>query len=156
MRIRSSTSLWLAAGLAGVLLAFAPPGDARARPKRSADVIIKSVEVKMTKEILTPWDTGTEANRPPDLYVEIAVLGAGDTKPFRTAVKEDTFTAKFDVKTVRVTESDVLKIAVYDKDLKSNDVVGKYTKKITTDTPRERTVNWSFDQVTALALEFQP
>jgi hypothetical protein len=123
----------------------------RPAPKRSADIIIKSVSVEETDENGAAWD---ESGPPdPKVYIEVSSLfGASYT----TSVKHDTSFASFNEKSIHVQEGDLIKIIVYDADVFADDTIGTYSKIITADTLKERTVDWSFGRVRSLQLEFQP
>ena len=73
-----------------------------------------------------------------------------------TAAGSNSSYASFNEKTLRVSDGDTITITVYDQDAFADDTAGTYQKKISADTIRQGTVTWSFDQVTALVLEFQP
>lgn len=120
-------------------------------PKRSADIIIKSVTLSGTRPNGAAWD----ASGPPDpvVYIEQKkFLGSSYT----TNVEHDSFSASFNEKSIRVSEGDTIKIIVYDKDVLDDDEVGTYVKTITAHTLNERNVDWSFGGVLSLLLEFQP
>jgi hypothetical protein len=122
-----------------------------APPKRSADVIIESVSVASRKKNGNAWDEGEGS---PDLIVYVSNLetGASDS----TSKASDTYSTTYQQKTVRVSEGDMLRIVVEDKDLFADDTIGTYEKLITADTLNQRHVEWSFDQVQSLRVEFQP
>jgi len=70
------------------------------------------------------------------------------------AGKDSTF-ASYNKRKMRVTEGDKISIAVWDQDAFDDDMAGSYEKKLSADTLRQGTVTWSFDQVTALVIQFE-
>ncbi|MFN0196054.1 MAG: hypothetical protein ACKVT0_04870 [Planctomycetaceae bacterium] len=118
----------------------------------AADVIVKSVSVYSTKEDDAAWDAFDGA---PDLKVYIEQTSLFGSS-YETGVEDDTFSATFNAKAIRVTAGDTIRVVVYDNDALAGDIIGEYTKEITEDTLRERVVSWSFGRVSSLELEFQP
>lgn len=123
-----------------------------APPKKSVDLILRSVSLASTKVSGAVWDN----SGPPDLRVSIRIQKFLGGASFDSSVKHDVFSATFNEKTIRVSEGDTIEIEVYDEDLLASDLAGSYVKLITADTMQQRQVNWSFDQVNSLVLEFQP
>ena len=123
-----------------------PPAPAVSR--KSADLILQSVNVFGTKSNGSAWDD----SGPPDLKVRVET--SGDS--FTTTTKHDTESASFGVQTIRVAEGDSLRVTVYDSDVVFDDEIGSYSKQITTDTLRQGTVTWSFGRVYELVLKFEP
>lgn len=122
----------------------------RGPPKHSVDIIVKSVRLAARKRNGKRWDIGDGA---PDPKVRIKVSGG---ESGTTQASRDTYSATFNEKVVRVSEGDTIEITVYDQDEIADDTAGTYTKQLTADTFKERSVTWSFDQVEALSLDFQP
>ncbi|QDU52976.1 hypothetical protein Pan110_53580 [Gimesia panareensis] len=122
----------------------------KARPKKdSADLIIHSVSVSSSKSNGKSWDGG---NGKPDLKVSIS---KGFADSHTTNAGSNSTYASFNNEKLRVSEGDTITIKVYDQDAFADDLVGSYTKKITALTLRQGRVTWSFDQVTALVVEFE-
>ena len=71
-------------------------------------------------------------------------------------VKKDTFDTSFGERTIRVSVGDEIEIIVYDEDGKFNDKVGEKTVKVTDEFLTQREVEWEFDRVISLSLEFEP
>jgi len=121
-------------------------------PPKSADIIIKSVSVAASKKDGDDWDAG---GGPPDLKVYIEQTSLFGSS-FTTSVVQNSGYASFNVKSIRVKEGDQIRIVVYDQDFLDDDIIGEYEKIITSDTINQRVVEWNFDQVSTLRLEFQP
>ena len=119
-------------------------------PKKSADLIIHSVTVRATHDG-KPWDL----SGPPDPKVYVEKKGLFGSS-FTTPTAKDTTHAVFHCKSIRVSEGDTIRIIVYDSDVFADDVIGTYEKFLTADTLNQGTVDWSFDDVLSLKLEFQP
>lgn len=141
--------LWVAGCLA---LGIQSQAAAQEAPRKSADTIVQAVKVQTTKKNHDPWDVGGGA---PDLKVFVRKTGKGG-QTHTTKVKSDAFEAPFGERTIRVSVGDRIEVIVFDQDLKGDDVVGKTTETITEAILRKREVNWSFDQVISLTLEFEP
>ena len=124
-----------------------------ATPKKSVDVVVKSVRVASRKRGGEQWDGVGDGS--PDLKVSISIRGIGGDSGETKTVK-NCFEATFNQKIVRVSEGDTIRVTVLDEDALDDDIIGQYDKELTADTFRERTVRWSFDQVESLILEFQP
>lgn len=118
--------------------------------KLAADLIVKSVSVAETKKDGSPWDAG---GGKPELKVIIdkGVFGAS----LNTGAGSNSTFESFNNKKLRVAEGDTIKIKVYDQDAFDDDLAGSYEKKITAETLRQGRITWSFDQVTALVIEFE-
>jgi hypothetical protein len=116
--------------------------------KKSADLIIQSVNVYGTKTNGSVWDD----SGPPDPKVRVS---AGSDS-YTTFTKHDTETASFGVKSIRVAEGDTLEVTVYDSDVVFDDEIGSYSKLITADTLSQGKVTWSFGRVYELVLKFEP
>ncbi len=116
--------------------------------KKSADVIIQSVNVYGTKTNGSKWDD----SGPPDPKVRVET----SSDRFTTSTKQNTETASYGIKAIRVTEGDTLEVTVYDADIAFDDEIGSYSKLITAETLSEGTVKWSFGRVYELVLKFEP
>jgi small-conductance mechanosensitive channel len=119
-------------------------------PRKSADIIIHSVEVYSRRKNGKVWDE----SGPPDLKVEITNLDTHQT--YATRVAEDVHSATFNSKSIRIAEGQKFKVTVWDKDVFFNDEIGSYVKEVTADTIASGKVNWTFDRIASLVLEFQP
>jgi hypothetical protein len=116
--------------------------------KKSADLIIESVNVYGTKSNGSAWDDSV----PPDLKVRVST----SNDDFTTSTKHDTESASYGVKAIRVAEGDTLEVIVYDADVLFDDKIGTYSKLITAETLSQGTVKWSFGRVYELVLKFEP
>lgn len=116
--------------------------------KKSADLIIQSVDVYSTRDNGSVWDK----SGPPDLKVYVGTA----TDDFTTTTKHDTHTASYGVKTIRVSEGDTLEVIVYDTDFAFDDRISSYSKLITAETLSQGIVKWSFGRVSELVLKFEP
>jgi tetratricopeptide (TPR) repeat protein len=119
-------------------------------PKKAVDVLIHSVTVYSTNAAGKAWDR----SGPPDLKVCIRNVDNGDS--FTTPTKRDTESADFNCKAIRVSEGQKIRVTVLDDDVFFDDTIGSYEKEITADTMKQGKVEWSFDRVSSLVLEFQP
>lgn len=122
------------------------PTPAPAKP--AADLIIRSVTVQSTKANGKAWDE----SGPPDLKVYVSAGG----NSFTTSTIQGTTSATYNKKAIKVEVGDTLEIRVSDGDVFNDDLIGSYSKTITADTIRAGVVDWSFDRVSSLQLEFQP
>src|SRR5688500_19010527 len=133
-------------------LSLGTPASAQKAPKKSADIIVHSVNVHTTKQGGAAWDALGGA---PDLMVFIRKTGPGGAK-HTTKVKKDAFDASFGERTIRVSVGDEIEIIVHDEDEKFHDKVGEKTVKITEEMLKKREVKWEFGRVISLVLEFEP
>ena len=120
-------------------------------PKKAVDIFLRSVDVYSTKTNGRPWDTG---NGDPDLTVYFANLSTGET--FSSGKVQDSLSASFNDKAIRVSEGDTIRITVSDEDAFDDDSVGTITKEFTAGTMTQGRVYWAFDRVSSLVLDFQP
>lgn len=116
--------------------------------KKSADLIIQSVDVYSTKDNGSVWDE----SGPPDLKVHVST----NSDQFTTSTKHNTHTASYGAKAIRIAEGDTLEVIVYDADVVFDDKIGSYSKLITAETLSQGTVKWSFGRVSELVLKFEP
>ncbi|MDZ4685280.1 MAG: hypothetical protein SH850_09330 [Planctomycetaceae bacterium] len=114
----------------------------------AVDVILNSVSVLSTKGGGGVWDE----SGPPDLKVKFETYSASYTTP----TQQDTHSASFGSRVIRVSEGDTLTVKVSDGDVFKDDTIGEYTKVITAETIRQGTVTWSFGRVNELVLRFEP
>ncbi len=117
-------------------------------PINAVDVILKSVSVLGTRSNGNAWDE----SGPPDLKVRFETSSDRYTTPTR----QDSYSASFGSRVIRVAEGDSLTVTVIDGDVFADDTIGEYTKVITAETIRQGTVAWSFDRVDELVLRFEP
>ena len=120
-------------------------------PKKAVDIFLRSLDVYSTKTNGKPWDAG---NGEPDLKVYITNLSTGET--FASGKVQDSLSASFNDKTIRVSEGDTVRITVSDEDAFNDDSIGTITKEFTAGTMTQGRVNWAFDRVSSLVLDFQP
>ena len=93
---------------------------------------IKGCKVKETKANGDSWDP---MNGKPDLVVQLRNLSRPDSKKFQTKEAPDTFENVFNVETgFRFKPGEEIEIQVLDRDVASDDLIGKFTQKITEET----------------------
>lgn len=100
------------------LASFVLPESAQAQKKT---IRVGSVTVYSTKSNGKAWDA---FNGAPDLIVQIKekkFLGASKF----TSKKQDTYSATFNDDTIRIGVGSAIEIIVYDKDVSSDDLVGR-------------------------------
>ncbi len=153
----------LSTAIASARRAPVPPTTPAAAPVREAapvaagtrDVVlvVRSARAQPTKANGKRWDAPGRFELP-DLYVTVRNLTTGEF--FRSAVRNDTLFAQFDVPAVRVKEGDLLHVRVMDKDIRFDDLVGEQTVRVTREMLAQRELDWSFGQVKSLRLELRP
>lgn len=121
------------------------PEPKREPEKLAADIVVGYVSVQSTKEDGADWDIGGGY---PEIkvYVGHDYLLAGTSA--WTSVKDDTLSATFNEKTIRVKEGERIKIQVWDQDVLDDDLIGEYVKEITAETIRQGSVTWTMGQAT--------
>lgn len=116
------------------------------------ELIVESAKIKKTKASGKAWDA---ANGPPDPYV-IATLLAADGKDRiatgKTAMKKDTVNPQWQERVLSVNVGDVVELEVWDKDVSSDDLIGKDQLTITKAMAEKGKVSRSFGQVEELRL----
>ena len=94
-------------------------------------VHLKGCKVKETKANGDSWDP---MNGKPDLAVQLRNLSRPESKKYESPEAKDTFEHVYNIDTgFRLKAGDELEIQVLDKDIGTDDVCGKITKKITAD-----------------------
>jgi hypothetical protein len=118
--------------------------------KKAADIILRSVEVYSTDANGAVWDE----SGPPDLKVYIRNQTTGES--FTSSKVQDSTSAEYNQKAIRVNEGDTVVFKVIDADVFDDDTIGTYSKEFTERTLALGTANWSFGRVASLVMEFQP
>lgn len=127
------------------------PAD-KAADGKHAKVFIKTVQVQPTKADGKKWDA--YPFELPDLKVRIRNRTTGQV--FQTPVKQDCLKATFNTPAVHVSEGDDIEITVWDNDLQFDDLVGRYSTKITAEMLKAQDLDLSFGQVLSLQIQLQP
>jgi pimeloyl-ACP methyl ester carboxylesterase len=139
----------------GFLVALCSAGSARAD---AFLLVVKSAIIAKTKADGKAWDIGVGKKAWPDPYVKIWVYDAegGLADSGETATIWDTFTPAWNHEAATVTEGCKIKLEVWDKDLKYDDLIGKHEFKLTADTIKNGELTLKFGQVEKLQLVFRP
>jgi pimeloyl-ACP methyl ester carboxylesterase len=121
-------------------------------------LVVQSATIAKTKADGKPWDLGVGKKAWPDPYVKIWVYDAdgGLSDSGETATIWDTFTPAWNHEAATVTEGCKIRLEVWDKDLKYDDLIGKYEFKLTADTIKHGELTLKFGQVEKLHLVFRP
>ena len=90
---------------------------------------IKGCKVKEAKANGDSWDP---AGGKPDLVVQLRNISRPDSKKYQTKEAADVFENTFNVETAfRFKPGEEIEIQVLDKDVAGDDVIGKFTQKMT-------------------------
>lgn len=119
---------------------------------KHAKVFIKTVQVQPTKADGRKWDA--YPYELPDIKVRIRNRTSGQV--FQTPVKQDCLKATFNTPAIYVSEGDDVEITVWDNDLQFDDLIGRYSTKITAEMLKAQDLDLSFGQVLSLQIQLQP
>jgi hypothetical protein len=139
---------------AGAAFALHSPAVSEAGGKDVKPMVIhlKSVRVSETNKDGQAWDIN---NGKPDLVVKIKNDSDSNVKEFTSSEKTDVFEATWDVATIPFLKNQKVTITVWDKDVASDDLIGRKQIEITEDMIAKGRAELSFDQVKSLIIEFK-
>jgi hypothetical protein len=141
-----------------LLLAFLVVlGGADSARADSFALVVKSGTIAKTKADGKAWDVGVGKTAWPDPYVKIWVYepDGGLADSGETTVIWDTFTPAWNQEVATVTAGCKVKLEVWDKDVKYDDLIGKHEFKITADMLTKGELSLKFGQVEKLNLGFR-
>lgn len=120
-------------------------------------LVVKSATIAKTKADGKPWDIGVGKKAWPDPYVKIWVYDAdgGLADSGETSTIWDTFTPTWNQDAATVSEGCKIRLEVWDKDVKNDDLIGKHEFKLTADTIKKGDLTLRFGQVEKLHLAFR-
>jgi pimeloyl-ACP methyl ester carboxylesterase len=120
-------------------------------------LVVKAATIAKTKADGKAWDIGVGKKAWPDPYVKIWVYDAdgGLADSGETSTMWDTFTPAWNQDAATVAEGCKIRVEVWDKDLKNDDLIGKHEFKLTSDMIKKGELTLKFGQVEKLHLAFR-